>query len=137
MKRKHKKNKDLNINQKSFYFEDYLETNQKNKKIKDSSISQDRIYLLFFLFFSLIVIFSIKIIFVSLKNLEIHNQKTNLFYKTTLRRDIVDRNGVLVSRNVKSFHAAVNPNLNKNKNNFLINIRLNFPDLSIKEVKKN
>ena len=136
MKRKHKKNKDLNINQKSFYFEDYLETNQKNKKIKDSSISQDRIYLLFFLFFSLIVIFSIKIIFVSLKNLEIHNQKTNLFYKTTLRRDIVDRNGVLVSRNVKSFHAAVNPNLIKNKNNFLINIRLNFPDLSIKEVEK-
>ena len=136
MKRKHKKNKDLNINQKSFYFEDYLETNQKNKKIKDSSISQDRIYLLFFLFFSLIVIFSIKIIFVSLKNLEIHNQKTNLFYKTTLRRDIVDRNGVLVSRNVKSFHAAVNPNLVKNKNNFLINIRLNFPDLSIKVVEK-
>jgi len=136
MKQKHKKNKDFNINQKSFYFEDYLETNQKNKKIKDSSISQDRIYLLFFLFFSLIVIFSIKIIFVSLKNLEIHNQKTNLFYKTTLRRDIVDRNGVLVSRNVKSFHAAVNPNLIKNKNNFLINIRLNFPDLSIKEVEK-
>ena len=136
MKRKHKKNKDFNINQKSFYFEDYLETNKKNKKIKDTRISQDRIYLLFFLFFSLIVIFSIKIIFVSLKNLEIHNQKTNLFYKTTLRRDIVDRNGVLVSRNVKSFHAAINPNLIKNKDNFLINIRLNFPDLSIKEVKK-
>ena len=61
MKRKHKKNKDFNINQKSFYFEDYLETNQKNKKIKDTRISQDRIYLLFFLFFSLVVIFSIKI----------------------------------------------------------------------------
>ena len=136
MKRKHKKNKDFNINQKSFYFEDYLETNQKNKKIKDTRISQDRIYLLFFLFFSLVVIFSIKIIFVSLKNLEIHNQKINLFYKTMLRRDIVDRNGVLVSRNVKSFHAAINPNLIKNKNNFLINIRLNFPDLSIKEVEK-
>ena len=136
MKRKHKKNKDFNINQKSFYFEDYLETNKKNKKIKDTRISQDRIYLLFFLFFSLIVIFSIKIIFVSLKNLEIHNQKTNLIYKTTLRRDIVDRNGVLVSRNVKSFHAAINPNLIKNKDNFLINIRLNFPDLSIKDVEK-
>ena len=48
----------------------------------------------------------------------------------------MDRNGVLVSRNVKSFHAAINPNLIKNKDNFLINIRLNFPDLSIKEVKK-
>jgi hypothetical protein len=69
MKRRRKKNKNFNINQKSFYFEDYLETNQKNKKVKDSNISQDRVYLLFFLFFSLITIFSIKIIFVSLKNL--------------------------------------------------------------------
>ena len=70
MKRKSKKNKDFNINQKSFYFEDYLETNQKNQRVKTSNISQDRVYLLFFLFFSLITIFSIKIIFVSLKNPE-------------------------------------------------------------------
>ena len=66
MKKRRKKNKDFNINQNSFYFEDYLETNQKNKKFKNSNISQDRVYLLFFLFFSLVTIFSIKIIFVSL-----------------------------------------------------------------------
>ena len=92
MKRKRKKNKDFNINQKSFYFEDYLETNQKNKKVKKSSISQDRIYLLFFLFFSLITIFSIKITFISLKNFEVYNQKKNSFYFTSLRSDIVDSN---------------------------------------------
>ena len=80
MKKKHKKSKDFNINQKSFYFEDYLETNQKKRKVKNSNISQDRIYLLFFLFFSLITIFSIKIIFVSLKNIEIYNKKNNSFY---------------------------------------------------------
>ena len=50
MKKKFKKNKNFNTNQTSFYFEDYLETNQKNKKIKNSSISQDRVYLLFFYF---------------------------------------------------------------------------------------
>ena len=126
MKRKQKKNKGFNINQKSFYFEDYLETNQKNKKVKKSSISQDRIYLLFFLFFSLITIFSIKITFISLKNFEVYNQKKNSFYFTSLRRDIVDRNGILISRNIKSFHAAIKPNLIKNKENFLINIRLNL-----------
>ncbi len=137
MKRKRRKNKDFNINQKSFYFEDYLETNQKNKKVKNSSVSQDRIYLLFFLFLSLITIFSIKIIFVSLKNLEIYNQNNNSFHFTSLRRDIIDRNGILISRNVKSFHAAINPSLIKNKENFLIKIRLNFPDLSIKNIEKN
>jgi len=58
------------------------------------------------------------------------------FHFTSLRRDIIDRNGTLISRNVKSFHAAINPNLIKNKENFLIKIRLNFPDLSIKKVEQ-
>ncbi len=134
MKRKTKKNKTLNKNQKSFYFEDYLETRQKNKKVDNSNISQDRIYLLFFLFFSLITIFSIKIIFVSLKNFEIYSEKNSSDQPTALRRDIVDRNGILISRNVKSFHAAVKPNLIKNKSNFLLNVRLNFPELKIEKI---
>ena len=54
-----------------------------------------------------------------------------------LRRDIVDRNGTLISRNIKSFHAAVNPSLVKNKNNFLIKLRLNFPELPIKNIEQN
>ena len=54
-----------------------------------------------------------------------------------MRRDIVDRNGILLSRNIKSFHAAINPKLVKNKENFLLKLRLNFPDLSITKVKKN
>ena len=136
MKKKRKNTKDLNINQTSFYFEDYLETNQKNKKIESSNISQDRIYLLFFLFFSLIVIFSIKITFVSLKNPEFLNYKNNYSQFTLLRRDIVDRNGILISRNINSYHAAINPKLIKDKKNFLLKIRLNFPELSIERVKK-
>ena len=136
MKKKIKKNKNFNKNQASFYFEDYLETNQKNKKVKNSNISQDRIYLLFFLFFSLVAIFSIKITFISLKSPEISNIKNNSLYFTSLRRDIVDRNGTLISRNIKSFHAAVKPNLIKDKENFLIKIRLNFPNLSTKEIKQ-
>ena len=136
MKKLRKKIKDFNINQKSFYFEDYLETNQKKKKVKNSNVSQDRIYLLFFLFFSLITIFSIKIIFISLKSLEVYNNKSDTLSQPSLRRDIVDRNGDIVSRNIKSFHAAINPNLIKNKKNFLIKIRLIFPDLPIKDLNQ-
>ncbi len=136
MRRKRKKDKNFNINQRSFYFEDYLETNQKNKRVKSSNISQDRVYLLFFLFFSLIVIFSIKIVFVSLKNLESYNVKKNSSNFTALRRDIIDRNGILISRNVKSFHAAIKPNLIQNKENFLLKIRLNFPDVSIEQLEQ-
>ena len=134
MKKKHKKNN--NINQASFYFEDYLETNKRNKILKKTDNFQDRIYLLFFFFFSLILIFSIKIIHVSLdkKNtlgLEKYNSQFSL-----LRRDIVDRNDVIISRNINTFHAAVDPKLIKDKKNFLIKLRLNFPDLPIDKIKE-
>ena len=137
MKKKQKKNKkNFNINQTSFYFEDYLETNKKNKIFKNSYISQDRVYLLFFLFFSLILIFAIKITFLSLKNPKNYIYKNNITQFTALRRDIIDRNDVLISRNVKSFHAAINPSLIKDKDNFLIKIRINFPDLPIELIEK-
>ena len=98
MIKKPKKTKD--INQNSFYFEDYLESNKKNKYSKKTNNFQDRIYLLFFLFLSLILIFCIKITHVSLSKTPIFNQE-NISSKFSLtRRDIVDRNGVLISRNV-------------------------------------
>ena len=65
MKKKSKKNK--NINQESFYFEDYIETNKKNKKNKKLNNFQDRIYLLFFLF---------------LINLYFFNQNYSYFFKS-------------------------------------------------------
>ncbi len=137
MKRKRKKNKNYNENQKSFYFEDYLETNQNNRKVLNSSISQDRIYILFFFFFCLVSIFAIKITIVSFKSFEAsgYNDKPSQF--VVLRRDIIDRNGILLSRNIKSFHAAINPKLIKNKENFLLKLRLNFPNLPIQKVKED
>ena len=51
MKMKMKKKKIKDINQTSFYFEDYLETNKKNKNSKKADNFQDRIYLLFFFFY--------------------------------------------------------------------------------------
>ena len=83
MKKKFKKNK--NKNQTSFYFEDYLETNKKNKILKKTNNFQDRMYLLFFFFFSLILIFSIKIINISLNKKNIYNvekQSTKFFFIT-------------------------------------------------------
>ena len=135
MKKKFKKDKNLNTNQKSFFFEDYLETNKKNKFLKKNNIFQDRIYLLFFLFFSLILIFSIRIIHVSLNNINFYHSEKNSNFSMT-RRDIVDRNGELLSRNIKSYHAAINPKLIKNKNNLIIKLRINFPDLPIQKIEQ-
>ena len=134
MKKKFKKNN--NINQASFYFEDYLETNKKNKILKKSNNFQDRIYLLFFFFFSLILIFSIKITHISITKKDIFNLKKQNSEFSLLRRDIVDRNNIIISRNINTFHAAVDPKLIKDKKNFLIKLRLNFPDLPIDEIKE-
>ena len=133
MKKKFKKNN--NINQASFYFEDYLETNKKNKILKKSNNFQDRIYLLFFFFFSLILIFSIKITHISITKKDIFNLKKQNSQFSLLRRDIVDRNNIIISRNINTFHAAVDPKLIKDKKNFLIKLRLNFPDLPIDKIK--
>ena len=113
MKKKQKKIK--NKNQASFYFEDYLETNKKNKFSKRSNNFQDRIYLLFFFFLSLVLIFSIKTIHLSLSKTPIYNQENVSSKFSLIRRDIVDRNGILISRNVNSFHVAAVPKLIKDK----------------------
>ena len=124
-------------NQISFYFEDYLETSKKNKILKKSNNFQDRIYLLFFFFFSLVLIFSIKITHISLDNKNILNLVDQKSKFTLIRRDIVDRNNVIISRNIDTFHAAVNPKQIKDKKNFLIKLRLNFPNLPFTEIEKN
>ena len=134
MKKKSKINK--NFNQTSFYFEDYLETNKKNKILKKSNNFQDRIYLLFFFFFSLILIFSIKIIHISLNEKNVFNSGKKISKFSLIRRDIVDRNGVIISRNINTFHAAIDPKLVKDKKKLLINLRINFPELEINEIKK-
>ncbi len=133
MKKKFNKNK--NVNQTSFYFEDYLEINKKNKILKKSNNFHDRIYLLFFFFFSLILIFSIKITHISINKKNTFNIVEQKSKFTLLRRDIVDRNGVIISRNINTFHAAIDPKLVKDKKNFLIKLRLNFPELSTNEIK--
>ena len=133
MKKMKRKNK--NNNQTSFYFEDYLETNKKSKMLKKSNNFQDRIYLLFFFFFSLVLIFSIKITHISLNKNNIFNNQKQLKHFSLTRRDIVDRNGEIISRNINTFHAAVDPKLIQDKKKFLLNLRLNFPELPIDEIE--
>ena len=93
-------------------------------------------YTFFFSFFSLILIFSIKIIHISLNSIELTNRENSTQTFSLLRRDIVDRNGEIISRNVKSFHVAINPKLLTNKENLIIKLRLNFPELKIDTLER-
>ena len=137
MKKKSKKNNIFSAKQNSFYFADYLETNLKQKHISKSNISEDRIYTLFFSFLCLMAIFCIKITFTSFQEPEFLEKKKNSLNFIPIRRDVVDRNGVLISRNIKTYDLAVRPKLIKDKEKFLLNIKINFPEISQLKLKKN
>ena len=133
---KNKKNT-VDQNQKSFFFEDYFQTSLNQKNTQKTQISDDRLYILFVVFFSLIAIFSISIISTSIQKSSFEYRKKSNQNYLNLRRDIVDRNGEIISRNVGSYHAAVKSSLVKNKKNFILNIKLNFPEIDVSNLQKN
>ena len=122
---------------KSFYFKDYTESDitVNNKDTKLVKISLNRISFLSFIFFSLILIFSIKIIYLSLspdKNFFLENINQD-FVKE--RRDIVDRNGIIIARNIGIYSAGIRPQLAKDKGKLLLNLRLILPELESNKIK--
>ena len=135
--RKKGRKKLFNKNQKSFYFEEYLQTNEPFKKQKKTVMSDDRIYILFFLFISLILIFSISITSISLQKSEIKKIENTKKSIISLRKDITDRNGILISRNITAYHAAVKTSLVKDKKKFLVKVKLVLPELSTQKLRKD
>jgi len=127
-----------NNNKKSFYFEDYTESEiiHNNKNLNIVKISLNRVAFLSFIFFSLILIFSIKIIYLSLspeKNFYSNNIKKD-FVKE--RRDIVDRNGSILATNVNLYDVGVRPKLlkKKEKKNLLIKLGILLPELDLNKI---
>ena len=122
---------------KGFYFKDYTESDivVNNKDTKLVKVSLNRISFLSFIFFSLILIFSIKIIYLSLspdKNFFLENINQD-FVKE--RRDIVDRNGIIIARNIGIYSAGIRPQLAKDKGKLLLNLRLILPELESNKIK--
>ena len=124
---------------KSFYFEDYTETEiSEHNKHSGIKVSLNRVTFLSFIFFSLLLIFSIKIIYLSLspeKNFYAHSLKNEFEEK---RRNIVDRNGSVLATNVVLYDVGVRPQLlqKKEKKNLLIKLGLLFPELDLDKIRK-
>ena len=116
------------MKKKSFYFEDYTESDliNNNNNFNTVKISLNRVTFLSFIFFSLILIFSIKIIYLSLspepeKVFYNNNIKENIVKK---RRNIVDRNDSVLTTNIILYDVGVRPKLlqEKEKKNLLIKL---------------
>ena len=128
------------MKKKSFYFEDYTESDlvDNNSNSNIIKISLNRVTFLSFIFLSLILIFSIKIIYLSLspENSFYNNNIKKNFVKQ--RRDIVDRHGSVLATNVILYDVGVRPKLlkEKEKKNLLIKLGLLFPELDLNEIKR-
>ncbi len=123
---------------KSFYFKDYTESELiDNNKSKIVKILLNRVTFLSFIFLSLVVIFSTKIIYLSLSPEKIFYAK-NIKSFSNDRRNIVDRNGSLIATNVVLYNVGVRPKLLKEieKKNLLIKLGILFPELDLNEVKR-
>ena len=81
------------------------------------------------------LIFTIKITTLSIQNPELTSIKKNNLNFLPLRRDITDRNGIIISRNIKSYHAAIKPKLIKNKEKFYC-LYSRIQNLGIDNLKK-
>ena len=132
-------NKNNTIKKKSFYFQDYTESEilGNNINFNIQKISLHRVTFLSFIFFSLILICSIKIIYLALspeKSFYTNNIK-KYFIKN--RRDIIDRNGSILATNVDLYDVGVRPKLlkKKEKKNLIIKLGLLLPEIDLKKIR--
>ena len=121
--------------QKSFYFEDYAESediiNHKNTKIK---VSRNRTIFIFFIFLSLIFVFCAKVTYLAFSKKTLHYSQSHKLKALKIRGDIVDQNDNILARNINSYSVGIQPKLIKDRKKFLIDLRLFYPDLKSKAI---
>ena len=91
---------------------------------------------MFFVFVIIALIYSLKIVY--LASIDNENYFVNNSYTKSIktRQDIVDRNGNILAKTVTFYDAAIRPELILDKKKLLINLKMIFPSLDIRYIKK-
>ena len=120
----------FNNKQKSFFFNDFY----KKSPHDENKVSEERVFFLFFSVVFIISIFFLKILIISTNDRQIFlNQSESPSFKE-LRKEIVDRNGILLAKNIEFYDIAIRPAKVKNKKNFALKIKYIFPEIDLKEL---
>ena len=93
-------------------------------------ISFERVAFIFFVFFILAVIFSSKVILLSIKKIP-EIQKVSK--KENFRSSILDKDGNILAKSVPIINLGINPNLVINKEKLLISLKLIFPNKNFED----
>jgi cell division protein FtsI (penicillin-binding protein 3) len=88
-------------------------------------ISFERIAFIFFIFFILAIVFSSKVILLSIKKIP---EIEKIVQKENFRSSILDNEGNILAKSVPVVNLGINPNLVINKEKLLISLKLIFPN---------
>ena len=89
------------------------------------AISFERIAFIFFIFFLVAVVFSFKVILLSLEKKVVDNKIPK---KENFRSSIIDKKGNIIAKTVTVINIGINPNLVIDKEKLLITLKLLFPN---------
>ena len=113
------------IDENSKSFDKYNENFSYKENKSYLKISFERIAFIFFIFFILAIIFSSKVIILSIKKIP---ETQKITRKENFRSSILDNDGNILAKSVPVINLGINPNLVINKEKLLISLKLIFPN---------
>ena len=122
-------------NRTSLILEDYDSEFSYKKSKSNLNISFNRIAFIFFIFFIICTLYSIRVVYLGSLNFKIDTSNTYSI-KSNYRADITDNNGNFLVKSVRTIDAGINPNLVIDKKKLLINLKLIFPNKDFSQIKK-
>ncbi len=126
IKKKTKMNDTNNINNFNQHSKEFsYDENKSNLKI-----SFERIAFIFFVFFIIAIIFSSKVILLSLQS---KPEIKKIVKKENFRASIVDKEGNILAKSVPIINVGINPNLVVDKEKLLISLKIIFPKKEFRE----
>ena len=122
-------------NSKNIVLEEYENEFSYKKSQSNLNIEFNRIAFIFFIIFTISLIYSIQLI--HLGSLQSNNKtETPSHKKKNYRADIIDNNGNYLVKTVSSIDIGINPVEVIDKKKLLINLQLIFPKKNFSKIKK-
>ncbi len=118
------------LNEKKKLVEEYNSEFSYNENKSNIKISFERIAFIFFIFFIIAIVFSSKVILLSLEDKVF---KKKILKKENFRSSIIDNKGNILAKTVPVINIGINPNLVIDKEKLLITLKLLFPKKDFQE----
>jgi cell division protein FtsI (penicillin-binding protein 3) len=131
------KNKLDNNKQKSFYFQNFINNDNKDNINSSYSLFNSRANLVFKIFFFVFLIILLKLLYLGInKSNEINFDDFITDKDYNERRDIIDRASLLIAKNIDIYDLVLKVDKTNNLPQLLIKLKSQFPGLNINEIQK-